>query len=394
MGTLCLKAASLVLLHTGLVAGEGRLLGQANHAPVTGQAKRRLAAVIGLVGAPKVVRHRARGPGAAGAVASVQQGRLATSETRGAGNVTRISVSRDATMNPSALVVALTAGPNHRATEPASLVVVPPQVVIGHRVRGGRVSAEAVRSLRVGRVSAAVVRRLVVVGMQDEDVAMPMVAEARRQALIPTDAGVVETRNLAGAAMRVLVASRLGAPSGDRAVATQADHRFEAANVMVTNRFHGEATRRIAVPALPSAAMRFHGEATRRIAVPVLPSAASKASRTVAGRVFRTVADHVQQTVAGRAFRTVADHVQQTVIARSVGVPNPFQKCAPSGESRGRQRQVASGGLWREGAPTNCRGPMLWATRRHLRRYGGARLRKARDGVPIEGRGSRTKPGF
>ncbi len=378
MGTLCLKAASLVLLHTGLVAGEGRLLGQANHAPVTGQAKRRLAAVIGLVGAPKVVRHRARGPGAAGAVASVQQGRLATSETRGAGNVTRISVSRDATMNPSALVVALTAGPNHRATEPASLVVVPPQVVIGHRVRGGRVSAEAVRSLRVGRVSAAVVRRLVVVGMQDEDVAMPMVAEARRQALIPTDAGVVETRNLAGAAMRVLVASRLGAPSGDRAVATQADHRFEAANVMVTNRFHGEATRRIAVPALPSAAMRFHGEATRRIAVPVLPSAASKASRTVAGRVFRTV----------------ADHVQQTVIARSVGVPNPFQKSAPSGESRGRQRQVASGGLWREGAPTNCRGPMLWATRRHLRRYGGARLRKARDGVPIEGRGSRTKPGF
>ena len=374
MGTLCLKAASLVRLHTGLVAGEGRLLGQANHAPVTGQAKRRLAAVIGLVGAPKVVRHRARGPGAAGAVASVQQGRLATSETRGAGNVTRISVSRDATMNPSALVVALTAGPNHRATEPASLVVVPPQVVIGHRVRGGRVSAEAVRSLRVGRVSAAVVRRLVVVGMQDEDVAMPMVAEARRQALIPTDAGVVETRNLAGAAMRVLVASRLGAPSGDRAVATQADHRFEAANVMVTNRFHGEATRRIAVPALPSAA--------------------SKASRTVAGRALRTVADHVQQTVAGRAFRTVADHVQQTVIARSVGVPNPFQKCAPSGESRGRQRQVASGGLWREGAPTNCRGPMLWATRRHLRRYGGARLRKARDGVPIEGRGSRTKPGF
>ena len=374
MGTLCLKAASLVLLHTGLVAGEGRLLGQANHAPVTGQAKRRLAAVIGLVGAPKVVRHRARGPGAAGAVASVQQGRLATSETRGAGNVTRISVSRDATMNPSALVVALTAGPNHRATEPASLVVVPPQVVIGHRVRGGRVSAEAVRSLRVGRVSAAVVRRLVVVGMQDEDVAMPMVAEARRQALIPTDAGVVETRNLAGAAMRVLVASRLGAPSGDRAVATQADHRFEAANVMVTNRFHGEATRRIAVPALPSAA--------------------SKASRTVAGRALRTVADHVQQTVAGRAFRTVADHVQQTVIARSVGVPNPFQKSAPSGESRGRQRQVASGGLWREGAPTNCRGPMLWATRRHLRRYGGARLRKARDGVPIEGRGSRTKPGF
>ncbi len=374
MGTLCLKAASLVLLHTGLVAGEGRLLGQANHAPVTGQAKRRLAAVIGLVGAPKVVRHRARGPGVAGAVASVQQGRLATSETRGAGNVTRISVSRDATMNPSALVVALTAGPNHRATEPASLVVVPPQVVIGHRVRGGRVSAEAVRSLRVGRVSAAVVRRLVVVGMQDEDVAMPMVAEARRQALIPTDAGVVETRNLAGAAMRVLVASRPGAPSGDRAVATQADHRFEAANVMVTNRFHGEATRRIAVPALPSAA--------------------SKASRTVAGRALRTVADHVQQTVAGRAFRTVADHVQQTVIARSVGVPNPFQKSAPSGESRGRQRQVASGGLWREGAPTNCRGPMLWATRRHLRRYGGARLRKARDGVPIEGRGSRTKPGF
>ncbi len=331
MGILCLKAASLVLLHTGLVAGEGQLLGQANHAPVSAQAKRRLAGLTGLVGAPKVVRHRAKGPGAAGAVASVQQGRLATSATRGAVNVMRISVSRDATMNPSALVVAVTAGPNHRTTEAASLVAVPPQVVIGHRVRGGR-------------VSAAVVRRLVVVGMQDEDVAMSMVAEGRRQALILTGAGVVETRNLAGAGMRVLVASRPGAPSGDRDVATQSDRRFEAANEMVTGRFHGETTRRIAVLALPSAAMHFRGEATRRIAVPAIPSAVSKASRTVAGRASRSGADHVQPTVAGRASLTVVDHVHRTVIARSVGVPNPSLKSAPSGESRGLQRRQGASG--------------------------------------------------
>ena len=344
MGILCLKAASLVLLHTGLVAGEGQLLGQANHAPVSAQAKRRLAGLTGLVGAPKVVRHRAKGPGAAGAVASVQQGPLATRATRGAVNVMRISVSRDATMNPSALVVAVTAGPNHRTTEAASLVAVPPQVVIGHRVRGGRISAEAVRRVRVGRVSVAVVRRLVLVAVQDEDVAMSMVAEGRRQALILTGAGVVETRNLAGAGMRVLVASRPGAPSGDRDVATQSDRRFEAANEMVTGRFHGETTRRIAVLALPSAAMPFRGEATRRIAVPAIPSAVSKASRTVAGRASRSGADHVQPTVAGRASLTVVDHVHRTVIARSVGVPNPSLKSAPSGESRGLQRRQGASG--------------------------------------------------